>query len=304
VATPGDPPRDFRIDMQLAGSKTVLMSRWEQFTKEQHGTRCSYGFNFEEAMTDPGPGCDNGTGHHRIVTYDFDGLKMVVRFEVDACLPLPSQDFNPKTIREPIVDNGDDKEDAWRPSRESDLKAIEEPLVNSGNGDGPEAALLGALSGLSIGTSPRSIKKSSQPPLTSTDLKILRAGTQVPQSNLIEMTTRSEISAKNFDWGDAYPQLYLSQTPNHYLAVHRTGTFFKITKRKIGTDDMVSIENKQQPSFKKLRKMLGEIQTRVKEGGANGRITLVCKGGILKVYERISKESCLPEDSLALFEQK
>jgi hypothetical protein len=65
----GDPPRDFRIDMQLAGSKTVLMNRWEQITKEQPGTRRSYGFNFEEVMTVSSPGCERATGHHRIVTY-------------------------------------------------------------------------------------------------------------------------------------------------------------------------------------------------------------------------------------------
>jgi len=64
-----DPPRDFRIDIQLAGSKTVLMNRWEQITKEQPGTRRSYGFNFEEATTVPASGCERGTGHHRIVTY-------------------------------------------------------------------------------------------------------------------------------------------------------------------------------------------------------------------------------------------
>jgi len=70
-ATPeaDDPPRDFRIDIQLAGSKTVLMNRWEQITKEQPGSRRSYGFNFEEATTVPASGCERGTGHHRIVTY-------------------------------------------------------------------------------------------------------------------------------------------------------------------------------------------------------------------------------------------
>lgn len=69
LANPGDPPRDFRIDLQLAGSKTVLMNRWEQFTKEEAGTRRSYGFNFEEIMTNPVPGCERGTGYHRIITY-------------------------------------------------------------------------------------------------------------------------------------------------------------------------------------------------------------------------------------------
>jgi hypothetical protein len=200
-------------------------------------------------------------------------LKVVVRFEVDAC--LPSQGSGPKAIGKPRVDDDDD----------------------------PEAALLGALSGLSIGTNTRSGTVSSPSPLTSTDLKILRAGTQVPQSGLIEMTTRSEISAAQFDWADAYPQLYLSQTPHHYLAVHRSGTFFKVTKREIGKKDLVAIENKAQPGFKKLRKLLGEIQTRVKAGGTNGRISLVCKDGTLKVHERTNEESCLPEDLLTLFER-
>ncbi|KAF9645166.1 hypothetical protein BDM02DRAFT_3120663 [Thelephora ganbajun] len=71
-------------------------------------------------------------------------------------------------------------------------------------------ALLGALSGLSIGTSSHSTTMSSPSPLTSTDLKTFRAGTQVPDSSLLEVTTRSEISAANFNWGDAYPQLYFS----------------------------------------------------------------------------------------------
>ena len=199
---------------------------------------------------------------------------MVVRFEVDAC--LPSQGSNPRVTSKPHFDDDGD----------------------------PEAALLGALSGLSIGTSTRSSTALPSSPLSSADLNISRAGTQVPQSDLIEMTTRSEVSAANFDWGDAYPQLYLSHTPNHYLAVHRTGTFFKISKREIGKSDLVPIEQKQQPGFKKLRKLLGEIQTRVKEAGANGRISLVCKGGVLKVHQRTNGESCLPEDSLALFEQK
>lgn len=69
IAGPADPPGDFRIDMQLAGSKTVLMNRWEHLTKEQSGTRRSYGHNFEELMTVPSPGCEKGTGHHRIIAY-------------------------------------------------------------------------------------------------------------------------------------------------------------------------------------------------------------------------------------------
>jgi hypothetical protein len=200
---------------------------------------------------------------------------MVVRFEVDACLPSDGSNAG-----------------ATRQSRDDD------------NDEDPEIALLGAISGLSIGTSTHSSTTPPQSPLTSADLKIFRAGTQVPQSDLIEMTTRSEISAAKFDWGDGYPQLYFSQTPHHYLAVHRSGTFFSIAKRTVGKEDLVAIENRAQPGFKKLRKALGEIQTMVRNGGENGRISLVCKDGVMRVHERTSKENYLPEDSLALFERK
>jgi len=64
----------------------------------------------------------------------------------------------------------------------------------------------------------------------------------------------------------------------------------------------VAIESRAQLGFKKLRKVLGEIQTMVKKAGASGRISLVCKDGVLKVHERSSMESCLPKDTLALFE--
>ncbi|KAF7357295.1 hypothetical protein MSAN_01324900 [Mycena sanguinolenta] len=60
--------------------------RWEAQTRVKYSGYTS-GFNFEEAWTDLALGCEEGTGHHRIVKYDLNGLEMVVRFEVDACIP-------------------------------------------------------------------------------------------------------------------------------------------------------------------------------------------------------------------------
>lgn len=76
--------QSFRIDLQLAGEKTVLCNRWEAKTKMK---KFGYGYAFEGAVTCAAPGCETSSGgHHRIITYDLSGLKMVVRFEVDACL--------------------------------------------------------------------------------------------------------------------------------------------------------------------------------------------------------------------------
>ena len=60
--------REFRVDLELAGEKTVLMNRWENRNREVM-PGYTFGFNFEKAITNETPGCENSTGHHRVVTY-------------------------------------------------------------------------------------------------------------------------------------------------------------------------------------------------------------------------------------------
>jgi hypothetical protein len=64
-------PKEFRIDTQLAGKRTVLLNRWEKRTRESlEGRKYStYGFSFEKASTKPAPNCEESTGYHRIVKY-------------------------------------------------------------------------------------------------------------------------------------------------------------------------------------------------------------------------------------------
>lgn len=64
----GQDVRDFRIDLQLAGEKTILCNRWEKRNRETFNGR-TFGFSFEKASTEAAPGCRGSTGHHRIVTY-------------------------------------------------------------------------------------------------------------------------------------------------------------------------------------------------------------------------------------------
>ena len=57
----------WRIDTELAGANTVLLSGRAPVTKETSGQSTSYGFNFKDVLTYPVPG--NGTGHHCIIAY-------------------------------------------------------------------------------------------------------------------------------------------------------------------------------------------------------------------------------------------
>lgn len=75
----------FRIDVALAGTRTLLMRRWEA-RPVVYGSR-GYGDGFERAFSRGVLGSSvRGTlaGHNRVVSYDFDGLRIVVRYEVDA----------------------------------------------------------------------------------------------------------------------------------------------------------------------------------------------------------------------------
>ncbi|KDR82523.1 hypothetical protein GALMADRAFT_58125 [Galerina marginata CBS 339.88] len=250
----GNNVRDFRIDLQLVGEKTVLMNRWEKRNMEVFSGR-TFGFSFEKASTSPAPGCKDSTGHHRIVTYDLNGLKMVVRFEVDACIP-PVAKYPRKSI-----------------------STIDE-LTDSMN---------------SIKISPAS--RVGQ-------LQIFEGGSAVSHTAVVELTTRSQknIMDNGFDWKEAYPQLFFSQTAHHFLAVHQRGRFIDIQKRKITSEELQAIEKDAQVELKKVRKALEFVQQIAIEHGKKGRISLVCIDGELKVYQRHNDESCLPEQIMNLFE--
>ena len=59
--------RDFRINLQLVGQKTVLFGRWEPKYYEYGGR--GYGHNFERETTRAAKGCENTAEHHRIISY-------------------------------------------------------------------------------------------------------------------------------------------------------------------------------------------------------------------------------------------
>lgn len=74
----------FTIHAELAGKKTVILSRVEAQTHEFIGPEkfVGYGHEFEKAYTTYE--IPNSTGHHRIIRYSFGGLRYIVRYEADA----------------------------------------------------------------------------------------------------------------------------------------------------------------------------------------------------------------------------
>lgn len=137
-------------------------------------------------------------------------------------------------------------------------------------------------------------------------LTVLRGGSLVPQSTLIELTTRAEHRRDRpdfFDWKEGYPHLYLSQTPYHIIALHQKGTFIEVQKEQVDSDKLVLVHRELEPEFKKLHNLLAIIQKLVIRYSSERGLSLVCEGGELRIYERSVTEACLPAEYLARFNQ-
>lgn len=82
----GNNDRNFTITVECVGT-TVLLTRREERSSEviPPGQFRGFGHSFEKAYTKWPKGMELSTGHHRVIQYDFGGLRCLVRFEVDVC---------------------------------------------------------------------------------------------------------------------------------------------------------------------------------------------------------------------------
>ncbi|KAF9017281.1 hypothetical protein BDZ89DRAFT_1074911 [Hymenopellis radicata] len=210
--------KEFRIDTQLAGHTT---KRYQEKAS---------GFTYRLSTLRR-----RAPLHCRC--WDFAGLKMVVRFEVDACLPTTSD-----------IDT-----------------------------------LTDAISNISLSPSSSSVTRITGLGNPLQTLTVKRGGFLVPQSAILELSSVSYKRADTYEWAESLPQLYMSNTPQHFLGVHDRGRFLRYAKlRTVNLDKGALMQNLA---------ILGQ-----------GRLTLVRDGPEVRVYARESDEACLPEAYMKKFE--
>ncbi|TFK74716.1 hypothetical protein BDN72DRAFT_788324, partial [Pluteus cervinus] len=156
--------------------------------------------------------------------------------------------------------------------------------------------LVGALAGVNIGAPLNAAETANV-----SGISVRRGGTLVPQSSLIELTTRSGANREFYDWRVSYPQSFLSEISNHILAIHRRGRFEVVEERRLSSGDRGQLQTEFQDRFKKLHSLLKFIRELVISHGRSGALTLVCEGHELRVYQRVVQASCLPDEYLARF---
>ncbi|GJE92535.1 hypothetical protein PsYK624_086890 [Phanerochaete sordida] len=274
-------PSDFRIDLELAGPWTLLMQRWEERTAETNGehSRAGFGDEFEKRCTSAAPECERGVfaGHHRVISYDMSGLRLIVRCEVDAYL---------STADDVTGDKHEEPSDQPETSK-------------------PEDALASALESLSLSSTSTSSHSTPTPvpqPSQVHGLTVIKAGSIIPQSSLTKVKSRSQQSMAALRWYEVYPQLLLGQTMHCMMGVHSRGTFAEVRHFEIDAPELEDVARSVQPGLRKLRALLEEIQQAAMACGAAAKLSLVCRERRLVLLRRTSAASLLPPDILRRFD--
>jgi hypothetical protein len=174
----------FTINIEIT-KNTAIFCRKEAATHEFIGPQefRGYGHEFEKANTTNQ--ISGSTGHHRIISYRFGDLNLIVRHETDGYVMLDADIITPPP----------------------NSKAQESDSLSS---------LLESLSLSSTNSPPPTTPAGSR-------LTVREEGRVVPLESTMELKTR--VSHKPLQLREVVPQLWVSQTPKLVRAYHTKGTF-------------------------------------------------------------------------------
>ena len=222
-------------------------------------------------------------------------MKFVVRSEVDAYNPALCKftEGSPAATAAEVSANKD-----------NDVKAADSTTaadrVAAPSASDPLDELTNALGSLTV--DPTTARTTAASTATIPTLHVIHAGQVVPQKALIKLKTRSQINVANFDWHNAYPQLFFGGCPTLHIGVHKRGTFYEVRKKHLDDADLRGVARDAQSALKRLREALGEVHNFAMANGKEARRSLVCRGGNLQVMQRESADSFLPDDILRRFD--
>ena len=178
---------EFQFGVEVI-ERTVLLVRMEKGTREEvsSGVWRGYRSAFEEAYTKVSKSAEGSTSHHRIVSYKFGGLKLIVRSAVDTYFAdLLTQ---PGSSQDTEKDQHDEKN------------------------------LCEYMKAASLGQEGPSVVEEPNAP----GIDFVRGGEHIPHSATAELKTyaRHKFAKKRWNIQQKMADLWLSQTPNLIIAAH------------------------------------------------------------------------------------
>lgn len=103
---------------------------------------------------------------------------------------------------------------------------------------------------------------------------------------------------------ETLPQLLFSQTPHLFVGMHAEGTFSEVRRHTLPALQVEA--GWLAPELARLANALRAIYALVAEQhGADGALlSIMCVGGVLKLFRRARGSHALPESMLGLFAQR
>ncbi|RPA74635.1 hypothetical protein BJ508DRAFT_418503 [Ascobolus immersus RN42] len=292
--------KKFKIAVQRIGGTTLLT---KQSTPNRVFVKSSdkcYGEAFEKAYTKHIAGLEKSTGHHRVASYGFCGLNLVVAFEADAAV-LPS-DGAPEAAGTEGVDDliklstlsVDDDGFMPVPSRRKKQPAPAPTTPSSSKSKHAPPAKTPANPGTALASSPK--------------FSILRRGTLVPNTVVAELKTKSRRAAHRLNMNDVYDQLWFSDTPHLFVGYHEDGVFGDIEHHEAsnlkGKDGSGGIDDWEVRLADGLRK-LGDLLKKMCEIAEARGTYMLCYDGDrakLRVEVETQGKNWLPKDLMEWIE--
>jgi hypothetical protein len=175
---------DFNIQVEVRET-TAIFCRTETKTEEYIGPNefRGYGHTFEKHYTRRE--IAGSTGHHRILSYNLGGLKLLVRHETDGYIGAPRTESN---------------------------------LLSTGNGASGVDELSEVLDSLTLSSNQNMCNN-----ISGSNLVIRKEGQTIPLTSTLEIKTR--VAHRPLVFEDVVAQLWISQTPKLVRAYHTNGVF-------------------------------------------------------------------------------
>ena len=242
--------RSFRFNVEVIGN-TVFLVRKENSPTELIPDVYGYGHTFPEAYTSWDADVIGSVSHQRLITYDFGGLKCLVRFESDGYL------------------------------KDKAVSESDRPTVATGSatqsGDAHVLSLLQATETISV---------SEVATARDADLKINLAGREIPQSAVFDLKTRAAHKETSMNMDEVYRCLWISQTPNFIIAYHNWGQFNKISVQDVQLD-IEDWEERHRGLVHRFHRTLKQLIDIAKHSGCR-KVEVRCIGaGPLEIRKQI-----------------
>lgn len=257
----------FTIDVEVLdnsnNNKTAVFCRAETETFraiEPHEFR-GFGHEFEKTYTTDQ--VEGSTGHHRIISYRFSDLNLIVRYETDGYV------------------------DSYSPSSSKAQTESTKP----GNANN----LSSKMESLSLHPSSKRIPRASTSSFkSSSKLSIKEKGHTIPIDSTLEVKTR--VIHKPIDIQEVLPQLWVSQTPNLVRAYHRNG-MFECPEVENVMLEIKRWEENHREDLRRLAALIRRIINVVRESGENAAVVKYDgQGDRLVIWKADGRKMMLPDD--------